>query len=307
MHSKNTAMAENWLEKIQQDADLQMLLGLAGGGLVLFVILLIVIVVRLKYKKKKQAETPLGDIRVQSTHMPEVVEKAKEHVVFRNKVANQELTHPEPEPEITPVPVNTTPTTREIPPVVPETLKHDPKASPEVKPEPEPVIVPSPPTPTIVPPSASEAFNKEEKKKEILKAIEQTRSREENLRILNERLRELRGESISVEPPPSPEIKPQEASQKPLEENTAVERLETIMDVEPESTEPVTESSEMLEVDLVHAEFSEEAPEVAPFVQETVMPVPMPEESTPVPAPKLESDSPKTFTEWLSALSGKKR
>jgi hypothetical protein len=302
-------MAENWLEKIQQDADLQMLLGLAGGGLVLFVVLLIVIVVRLKNKKKKQAEKLLGDIRVQSTHTPEAVEKPKEHVVFRNKVANQELTQPEPapEPEITPAPIHPTPTTPEIPPVVPEQPIHVPEAPPEVTPEPEPVIVPSPPTPTVVPPSASEAFNEEEKKKEILKAIEQTRSREENLRILNERLRELRGESITVETPPAPEIKPQEADPKPLEENTAIERLETTMEVQPESTEPVTEFSETLEVDLVHAEFSEEAPEVAPFVQETVTPVPMPEETTPAPTPKPESDSPKTFTEWLSALSGKKR
>lgn len=298
-------MAENWLEKIQQDADLQMLLGLAGGGLVLFVVLLIVIVVRLKNKKKKQAEKPLGDIRVQSTHTPEMVEKAKEHVVFRNKVANQELVHPEP--EITPTPINPTPTTPEIPPVVPEPPINVPEAPPEIMPEPEPVIVPSPPTPTVVPPSASEVFNEEEKKKEILKAIEQTRSREENLRILNERLRELRGESITVETSPAPEIKPQEADPKPLEEKTEVESMETTMEVQPESTETVTEFSETLEVELVPAEFSEETPEVAPFVQETVIPLPTPEESTPVPSPKPESDSPKTFTEWLSALSGKKR
>ncbi len=296
-------MAANWFEKIQQDADLQMFLGLAGGGLVLFVVLLIIIVARLKNRKKKQAEKPLGDIRVQSTHTPDVLEKAKEHVVFRNKVANQDLSHlkPESEPQVTPDPINPTPTTPEIPPVVPEPPVHVPKVPPEIMPESG--IVPSPPTPTVVPTSAFEAFDEEEKKKEILKAIEQTRSREENLRILNERLRELRGESITVETTPAPEIKPEEAEQKPLEENNVVESLQPTVVVQPESAESVAEYSEPMEVDRVDDDTTEETP----FVQETVLPVSKPEETISVFSAKPEADSPKTFTEWLTALSGKKR
>ncbi|MCX7743260.1 MAG: hypothetical protein N2167_01710 [Flavobacteriales bacterium] len=301
-------MAANWLEKIQQDADLQMLLGLAGGALVLFVVLLIIIVVRLKNRKKKQTENPLGEIRVQSTHTPNVEEKAKDHVVFRNKVANKGVAiNADPKPEATPEPSIPTPTTPEIPPVVPEPPVQVQEAPRKADPKPEPLNVTLPSVPSVNPSSTLETFNAEEKKKEILKAIEQTRSREENLRILNERLRELRGES-NVESSTDSEVKSQELEKEPLEEvNIPTNEVETQAEVEPKSTETVAEISEPMEADTVHEETTQETPEVASFVQETLLHVPEPEDTTYTPPVKPESDSPKTFTEWLSALSAKKR
>lgn len=296
-------MTENWVEKIQQDAELQMLLGLAGGGLVLFVVLLIVIVVRLNKRKKKRAENPLGDIRVQSTHTPQIVEETKEHLVFRNKVSN-EITevNPGPDPEPEPAPVIPMPPVPEIPPIIPEPPVHVPAAPPETPPEPEPIVIPSPP-PVVIPPSASEASSEEEKKKEILKAIEETRSREENLRILQERLRELRGETTDA-PSPAPVNQPEETLVISEVENTPAMPVEETPVELSEVSESIIEPPHSL---VEQAQYIQDEPETAPFVQETIDAVPEPTEPHAPAVSRTESDSPKTFTEWLSALSGKKR
>ncbi len=330
-------MTENWIEKIQQDAELQMLVGLTGGGLVLFVVLLIVIVVRLNNRKRKQAASPLGEIRIQSTHTPEIVEETKEHLVFRNKVSNETSTIiPDRDQEPEPIRVVPNSPALEITPTIPEPSADVPAVSSESYLDLKLDVIPSLP-PIVVPPSGSEKLSEEEKKKEILKAIEETRSREENLRIIQDRLRELRGETMVEIIPPAAETKfSEETSAKLPEEHTNSIQIESLPEVKQnESAETVVESaksyfefsdqSEIAEVkqEIVsesterdvevsqsvteHLDISKEEPEVASFVQETILPVPEPEVVKHTPVSTSASDSPKTFTEWLSTLSGKKR
>jgi hypothetical protein len=148
---------------------------------------------------------------------------------------------------------------------------------------------------------------KKKREKEIFKAIEEARSREENLRILQERLRELRGETTVETSPPTVETQPKEPSVIPAEDHTISILTESLPEVQPEPTETVVEVSHPVTEHSDNSGITEEVPEAAPFVQETMLPVPEPEVVKHSPVSMPASDSPKTFTEWLSALSGKKR
>lgn len=301
-------MTENWIEKIQQDSDLQMLLGLAGGGLVLFVMLLIVIVVRLNNKRKKQEEKTLGEIRVQSTHIPENLEPQKKHLVFQNKITNEDakdIIEPKLEPE--PTPIITNPSKEEEVTLTPETSLEESVVLPETTPEPEPNVIS--PSPVRISSLAIEELSEEDKKKEILKAIVQTRSREENLRILEERLRELRGETKDEPSIPEVETQPIENLVQPIEEDTVSISIPTehLPEKESEPTETIVEFSEPVIEESKDAETVEDEPEAIPIVEVTTLPTDKQEEEKHPSVSLPTSGTHKTFTEWLTELSGKKR
>jgi hypothetical protein len=283
----------------------------------------------------------LGVIRVQSTHTPEIVEETKEHLVFKNKVSN-EITGKVPDFDAEPesAPVIPSQHVSEISPIIPESSVHLSVASSEVFSEAERDAVTS-----SSPIESSQAINelwgesKEEKKKVILKAIEETRSREENLRILEERLRELRGDTRVETTLPAVETQQGKPSEKPVEDHTIsiptdsfqeayqAESFETIVEViKPDSdlsdtseiaevkkdvvyvpTETAVEDSPPANEHLAHLEIPEDLQESESFVEEAIVPDSESEKEKHGMDFISPGDSSKTFTEWLSVLSGKKR
>lgn len=188
-------MISEWIQKVEQDADLQFLLLLIGSGLLIFFTALTIIIIRYKRKKHKAKDPkePL-EVKVQSTHFPEEEQfsekepatietshveskKMTETVIEENKITEEIVT-----------PTETLSVTDNV------TLSHQSKAdeSDIIKEMAEAEANPKPIQKEVL--STVYETSMEEKKKSILQAIEQTKSREENLRLLEERLRELRGE-----------------------------------------------------------------------------------------------------------------
>lgn len=347
-------MISEWIHKIEQDADLQVLMALAGGGLLVFVVVLIIIIVR-NIRKRKKAQQPVEplEIKVQSTHLPENEEndELKESALEIENQKEEIFISPLSEDEshqATSVPAPISEDNIESNPIKSEaqTISNQVKSDTIEEKAPQP----------IAPTTSVNESSMEDKKREILKAIEQTRSREENLRLLEERLRELREEKGI------PEESPQETTQKaPIEnknqdsenaafalpfespDDTEINETSTEEENEIEYQEPfhpdfdsIIEESEYQEVLMAeksmkindHIESlapdnideTEEVISVAdsdietitePYIQES------PESPEQIPAlpsqvQYMEAPQPsvpisRTFSEWLTTLSGNKK
>ncbi|MBW7936258.1 MAG: hypothetical protein LC101_12255 [Flavobacteriales bacterium] len=340
-------MISEWIQKVEQDADLQFLLLLIGSGLLIFFTALTIIIIRYNRKKHKAKDPkePL-EVKVQSTHFPEEEQlsekesttietshveskKMTETVIEENKITEEIVT-----------PTETLSVTDNV------TLFHQSKAD-------EPDIIkemaeanPKPIQKEVL--STVYETSMEEKKKSILQAIEQTKSREENLRLLEERLRELRGEEpITIKVTDRQTITEEtEAVKTEVETVTPTEIISAIQtslenslsEEEEEYHEPfhpdfdylltdedqtiVEKITERIEGNATIEEVmtsettvpikEEEEIEVItdPFVQESAESLEK-EPSHPTSTPFIEPSQPgvtvsRTFSEWLSTITGKK-
>ena|SRR5688572_7098861 len=216
--------------------NLMMLIIITGGLLFICILLLIIVMLRTKAKRKKLAKTlnPL----VQESETPK--EESKTEVA--PKIEKLPETKPEPVKKVVEVevkkPVAPVVETKKIveekkivpPPPVVTTIKEEPKEEkkvPEIKPlvetkKPDVVIIKTEPvdkTPDKKPEVKIANTSIEQKKEEFRKALAETHSKEDNLKVLQERLAELSKEKKTT-------VTFIEAEKKDPEKKTLVEQPE---------------------------------------------------------------------------------
>ena len=258
---------QDFIHQLSTQQEVQVLTGIIAGAVFLMLLSMIGISIRIINRKKREAHNPLGNIVVTTT-LPVITEKKEsDHILYKNKVLNQ-------------TEKSKTETTQSNGEDISVEIS-EPKAEVivSVKEEPVPVIS------EIKEPAPIEVEKKEivkeptvetsieEKKKQVLQAIQETKSREENLRLLEERLKELRGKA-----------------------ETKTE-TETVKEREPEKepetvAEKIIEKEPVTEVEIEKVKESEKEVSLHTKISS---------------APAHIDATPKTFSDWLGSLSEKKR
>jgi hypothetical protein len=269
--------------------NLLMLIVITGGLLFICLVLLVIVVLRSKARKKKaalaapvvvkeevpQKSTPAEVKPVISVTKPEPKKEVVEVVIKKEEI--------KPVAEVKPVIENKTPPPVQEIPVkkTEETLTPADHIAPTEIKKPDEVIIRMEENKPEVKPLATTV---EEKKKEFNKALEETHSKEDNLRILQERLAELSKEkktTVTVvetnESTPGVEPPIETEKTKPVEHEKLVDLTAMIVEKLQPKTETVVSAVEepnKEEAEINHPVLEEVKEEVTePAATETTIPV----------------------------------
>lgn len=237
--------------EMQGEQQILMLIAITGGLLLICVILLVVVLIRNKNKKKKAQQPNVSATEVTKKPEPKNTYKEKVPEVVAEKKETVKEPEPQKQPEVKipePVKTETPAVTEKIPAAETIVKKEEPVSPPQPEiPEKEEIKKPEPvaETPkevTGTPPKDSVRSEKE-MKDEVWKAMNETASREENLRKIQERLKEIMGDGAPETPPVADKIIPapvqEKEETKPVEPEPAKEEIIQEDTVLPEDVKPL--------------------------------------------------------------------
>lgn len=301
---------------INSEEQILMLIFITGGLFLLCIVLLIIVLIRNKKKRIKRSQMlKISEQEVQLHKTEEILQKIPEkQEILTPKVLENKPIQEKSEDEI----------------ILKDPIKTDPE--PQILQPPLTEPLPNKKTIEIMPETNIHTLQKkeivrteEELKNEVRKAISETSSREENLKIIQERLKEILGNKepikhvefeksdiiISGNNPKETNLKPIIDAQLPVKEpeDFTLNNEEEIYDV---PFVPLVEKEENTLEEKAKEEIrpiiEAQIPEGPQFIKEEERINDIESDAPPINPTLINPEkTPKTFTEWLSTIDKSKK